>query len=153
MKILLSIDIDGTLETGDPPGPVTLEMVRRAIDLGCIVGSASDRSVRAQAMMWEKAGIEVAFTANKHLLSEIKERFEADYYLHMGDRNLDEQFAREAEMDFMWQDEAATEPWIAMLKGDQPQTKSQKPEELPSDTGQSGQPSPDQGVAYEYGLG
>ena len=117
MKILLSIDIDGTLELGDPPGPVTLEMVRRAIDLGCIVGSASDRSVSAQVKMWERAGIEVAFTANKHLLSEIRERFEADYYVHMGDRNLDEQFAREAEMDFMWQDEAATEPWIAMANG------------------------------------
>ena len=118
MKILLSIDIDGTLETGDPPGPVTLEMVRRAIDLGCIVGSASDRSVSAQVKMWERAGIEVSFTANKHLLSEIKERFEADYYVHMGDRNLDEQFAREAEMDFIWQDEAATEPWLAMLRGE-----------------------------------
>ena len=118
MKILLSIDIDGTLETGDPPGPVTLEMVKRAIDLGCIVGSASDRSVSAQARMWERAGIEVSFTANKHLLSEIKERFEADYYVHMGDRNLDEQFAREAEMDFIWQDEAATEPWLAMLRGE-----------------------------------
>jgi hypothetical protein len=89
-------------------------MVRRAIDLGCIVGSASDRSVTAQAVMWEKAGIEVAFTANKHRLSEIKERFEADYYLHMGDRDLDKQFALEAEFNFIWQDEAATEPWIAM---------------------------------------
>jgi len=118
LKILLSIDIDGTLELGDPPGPVTLEMVRRAIDQGCIVGSASDRSVSAQVKMWERAGIEVSFTANKHLLSEIKERFEADYYVHMGDRNLDEQFAREAEMDFIWQDEAATEPWLAMLRGE-----------------------------------
>ena len=118
LRILLSIDIDGTLETGDPPGPVTLEMVKRAKELGCIVGSASDRSVTGQHNMWEKAGIEVDFCVNKHLLSDIKQRFEADYYLHMGDRNLDEQFAREAEFSFMWQDEAATEPWLAML--DQP---------------------------------
>ena len=150
MKILLSFDIDGTLETGDPPGPVTLEMVLRAKELGCIIGSASDRSITAQQNMWKRVNIEVDFTANKHVLGEIKERFEADYYLHMGDRELDRQFAREAEMDFMWQDEAATEPWIAMLNGEQPQTKSQKPEELPSDTGQSGQPNPDQGVEYWY---
>jgi hypothetical protein len=28
--ILISFDIDGTLEGGDPPGPVPLEFVRRA---------------------------------------------------------------------------------------------------------------------------
>jgi len=115
VRILLSIDIDGTLETGDPPGPVTLDMVRKAKELGCIVGSASDRAVSAQQGMWDRAGIEVDFCVNKHLLSGIKQRFEADYYLHMGDRNLDEQFAREAEFAFMWQDEAAKEPWIGML--------------------------------------
>jgi len=115
LRILLSFDIDGTLETGDPPGPVTLEMVRRAKELGCIIGSASDRSVRAQQMMWDKNEIEVDFVSNKHVLIEIKERFEADWYLHMGDRNLDEQFAREAEFDFIWMDEAATEPWLAKI--------------------------------------
>jgi hypothetical protein len=116
LRILLSFDIDGTLETGDPPGPVTLEMVRRAKELGCIIGSASDRSVRAQQMMWDKNEIEVDFVSNKHVLIDIKERFEADWYLHMGDRNLDEQFAREAEFDFIWMDEAATEPWLAKIK-------------------------------------
>jgi len=117
LKILLSFDIDGTLETGDPPGPVTLEMVRRAKELGCIIGSASDRSITAQQNMWDKHNIEVDFVSNKHVLIQIKERFEADYYLHMGDRELDRQFAREAEFEFMWMDEAATEPWIAMANG------------------------------------
>ena len=121
MRILLSIDIDGTLETGDPPGPITLEMVRRAKELGCIIGSASDRSIRAQQDMWDKANIEVDFVSNKHVLIEIKQRFEADYYLHMGDRELDRQFAREAEFEFMWMDDAASEPWIAMLNGTAPE--------------------------------
>jgi hypothetical protein len=120
LKILLSFDIDGTLETGDPPGPITLEMVKRAKELGCIIGSASDRSVTAQNSMWARAGIEVDFTANKHLLIGVKERFEADYYLHMGDRDLDKQFAREAEFEFMWMTEAASEPWIAMANGTAP---------------------------------
>ena len=118
MKILLSFDIDGTLETGDPPGPVTLEMVKRARDLGCIIGSASDRAISSQKVMWEKVGIEVDFVSNKHVLSEIRERFEADYYLHMGDRELDRQFALEADFDFIWMDEAATEPWILKLQSD-----------------------------------
>ena len=28
MAILISFDIDGTLEVGDPPGPLTMDMVR-----------------------------------------------------------------------------------------------------------------------------
>lgn len=118
MKILLSFDIDGTLETGDPPGPVTLDMVRRAKEMGCIIGSASDRAITSQNLMWEKSNIEVEFVCNKHLLTDIKQKFEADYYLHLGDRELDRQYALEAEFNFMWQDEAATEPWIAMLAGE-----------------------------------
>ena len=117
MRILLSFDIDGTLETGDPPGPVTLDMVRNAQKIGCIIGSASDRSITSQKEMWERNNIVVDFIANKHVLTEIKQQFEADYYLHMGDRELDRQFALEAEFKFMWMDEAATQPWIVMRSG------------------------------------
>ena len=84
MRILLSFDIDGTLETGDPPGPITLEIVIRARELGCIIGSSSDRSITSQRDMWARNNIEVDFVSNKHVLIEIKQRFEADYYLHMG---------------------------------------------------------------------
>ena len=121
MKILLSFDIDGTLETGDPPGPITLEMVRRAKELGCIIGSASDRSISAQQGMWDRNSIEVDFVSQKHVLIGIKEKFEADYYLHMGDRELDRQFAREAGFEFMWMDAAASEPWIAWRNGQTPE--------------------------------
>ncbi|MDA0988916.1 MAG: hypothetical protein O2783_07335 [Chloroflexi bacterium] len=117
MRILLSFDIDGTLETGDPPGPVTLNMVRNAKEIGCIIGSASDRSITSQNEMWERNNIVVDFVANKHVLTEIKQRFEADFYLHMGDRELDRQFALEAEFEFMWMDEATAQPWIAMRNG------------------------------------
>ena len=132
LRILLSFDIDGTLETGDPPGPVTLDMVRNAKAIGCIIGSASDRSITSQKEMWERNNIEVDFVSNKHVLAEIKQRFEADYYLHMGDRELDRQFALEAEFEFMWMDEAATQPWIAMQNG----STAEVPE-ASSDTGVS----------------
>lgn len=115
MQILLSFDIDGTLETGDPPGPITLDMVKRAKALGCIIGSSSDRPISAQTDMWARNDIEVDFVSNKHVLIEIKNKFSADYYLHLGDRELDKQFAREAEFDFRWMDEGALEPWLDML--------------------------------------
>ena len=43
MVILISFDIDGTLEVGDPPGVLTMDMVRRAQEKGCVIGSCSDR--------------------------------------------------------------------------------------------------------------
>lgn len=50
VAILLSFDIDGTLELGEPPGGVTMEMVRRAHDLGYLVGSCSDRALSSQLL-------------------------------------------------------------------------------------------------------
>ena len=93
MKILISFDIDGTLETGDPPGRVTMDMVRRAQELGYIIGSASDRPVPVQKSIWEKHGIDVEFTVHKHKLDEVKVQFEADEYHHIGDTNMDEHYA------------------------------------------------------------
>ena len=120
MKILISFDIDGTLEVGDPPGPVTWDMVKKARELGCIIGSCSDRSLSSQQLLWERANMEPDFTSLKHLLGDIKTRFEADWYVHTGDRELDRQFAMEAGFDFIWMDAAAEEPWIAKMNGSAP---------------------------------
>ena len=112
MAILLSFDIDGTLEVGDPPGPITMEMVRRAKANGFIIGSCSDRGIGAQQGIWDKHNIEADFVSLKHLLSDVKDRFEAERYIHIGDRELDRQFAEAAGFDFFWMDLAASEPWL-----------------------------------------
>ena len=117
MKIVISFDIDGTLEVGDPPGPITLDMVRKAKELGCVIGSSSDRSLSSQQDIWDKSNIEADFVSLKHLMSQIREKFEAEAYFHTGDRNLDEQFAREAGFDFWWMDAGAKEPWLDLLNG------------------------------------
>ena len=36
-RILLSLDIDGTIEVGDPPGVLTMEMIRTTVGKGFIV--------------------------------------------------------------------------------------------------------------------
>ena len=111
-RLLISFDIDGTLEVGDPPGTITMDMVRRAAAEGLIIGSCSDRSATSQKAIWAKHEIEVSFTSLKHMLEDVKDEFTADRYLHIGDRDLDQQFAEAAGFDFLWVHEADSEPWL-----------------------------------------
>ena len=112
MAILISFDIDGTLEVGDPPGPITMDMVREAKDAGFLVGSCSDRGLGVQQSIWDNHSIPADFVAMKHRLSEVKEKFQADRYIHIGDRVLDQTFAHEAGFEFFWMDEGAKRPWL-----------------------------------------
>lgn len=110
--ILISFDIDGTLEEGDPPGILTIEFVREAKSGGFIVGSCSDRPISAQRAMWERHGIDVDFAVSKHMLSDLKAQFQADVYYHIGDReDLDKRPAEQAGFEFLWPHEALERPW------------------------------------------
>ena len=114
MTVLISFDIDGTMEVGDPPGPLTMEMARIAQRKGHIIGSCSDRPPSSQRRIWEAAGIEQDFVCAKHLLADMKTKFEADAYWHIGDReDLDRQMALRVGFDFLWPDEAAEKDWFA----------------------------------------
>ena len=115
MRFLISFDIDGTLEVGDPPGAITIEMVRRAQENGFLIGSCSDRTATSQQAIWDMHNIRADFVALKHMLDDVRQRFEADRYLHVGDRDLDRQFAERAGFDFLWAHEAHAEPWLAWL--------------------------------------
>ena len=112
MTVLVSFDIDGTLEAGDPLGPVTMGMVRKAREHGCIIGSSSDRPLPVQQAIWDRYRIEVSFISHKQDLMDVKARFPADEYFHIGDTEMDQQFAREAGFNFIWMDDGPTEPWI-----------------------------------------
>ena len=98
---LISFDIDGTLEVGDPPGIVTLAVVRRAIELGFVVGSCSDRTLAFQQQLWATYAIEVHFTALKQELLDVRARFEVAHYLHVGDTPIDQMMAERAGFDFL----------------------------------------------------
>ena len=112
MAVLVSFDIDGTLEAGDPPGPITMNMVRNARSHGCIIGSSSDRPLPVQQAIWDRHGIEVSFVSNKQGLPDVKARFPAQDYYHVGDTELDRQFAVEAGFLFVTMDDGTSEPWI-----------------------------------------
>ena len=113
MIILISFDIDGTLEVGDPPGALTMDMVRRVQEKGFLIGSCSDRPISAQRVIWEKHAIPVDFAVGKMMLPDVKVKFEADVYCHIGDReDLDKRYALDAGFDFLWPDEAALKHWF-----------------------------------------
>ena len=111
MPKLISFDIDGTLETGDPPGCITMAQVRRALELGCIVGSCSDRTVGQQQRMWQEHGIPVAFTVLKHHLERVKAEFSAELYYHIGDTNIDQHYAERAGFAYFYPDASIDHLW------------------------------------------
>ena len=113
MLVLISFDIDGTLEIGDPPGVLTMEMVRLVRQKGFLIGSCSDRTISGQRAIWEQHEISVDFVVSKHMLPEVKERFAADAYVHIGDReDLDRRYALDAGFEFLWPHEAVAHPYF-----------------------------------------
>lgn len=112
MATLVSFDIDGTLEAGTPPGPVTMDMVKRAVAHGCIVGSCSDKPVAVQQAIWDRYDIPASFTLPKAGLFDLKTQFAADAYFHIGDTEIDQQYAREGGIEFLWMHVGPSEPWL-----------------------------------------
>ena len=111
--VLISFDIDGTLEVGDPPGELSVDFVRAVKRQGVLLGSCSDRPISAQRALWKQHDIEVDFTVSKHMLADVKARFEAAVYYHIGDReDLDKRPAEQAGFAFLWPNEALAMPWL-----------------------------------------
>ena len=100
--MLVSFDIDGTLELGDPPGPITRTFVAEARQQGCVIGSASDRTLREQEEIWAALGIEPDFISRKHQLDQVRQTYERASLFHIGDTHIDEHFARLAGFQFIF---------------------------------------------------
>lgn len=115
MAKLISFDIDGTLEVGDPPGIITMDMVRKAKTLGYLIGSCSDRTISDQQRIWVLHSISVDFTVLKHRLDDVKARFDAEAYYHVGDTDMDGFFADQAGFLFIRADNAPGQAWCAEI--------------------------------------
>jgi hypothetical protein len=98
--VLVSLDVDGTLELGEPPGPVLLGHVREMQRRRYIVGSASDRTLAEQRAMWQSADIDADFVSLKHNLTAIRAQFACTRHVHIGDTVVDEYYARLAGFEF-----------------------------------------------------
>ena len=106
-RAVVSFDIDVTLEMGDPPGPILADFVRRTQEEGCIIGSCSDRTMREQSDVWERAGIVPDFVVAKHRLERIREQFACERFVHIGDTHVDAHFAELAGFEFFFADDLA----------------------------------------------
>jgi hydroxymethylpyrimidine pyrophosphatase-like HAD family hydrolase len=111
MPKLISFDIDGTLEVGDPPGRITMERVREAQALGYIIGSCSDRTVGNQRRIWLEHGITVAFTVLKHQLDQVRAGIDAEHYIHIGDTNMDRHYAELNGFTYFFPDDSIDHLW------------------------------------------
>jgi hydroxymethylpyrimidine pyrophosphatase-like HAD family hydrolase len=113
--VLVSFDIDGTLETGSPRGPVLLEHVREAQRRGHVIGSASDRTLSDQRRLWRAAGIDVDFVTLKHGLLAVVAGFGCEGLIHIGDTQADEYYAGLAGLAFWHVDrlpDPGSEGWV-----------------------------------------
>ena len=115
MPPLISFDIDGTLEVGEPPGLISVEMLRQVKRLGFLIGSCSDRPISYQQRMWQRLEVAADFTVLKHRLADVKTWFPAERYYHIGDTDVDHLFASEAGFRFFRADAAALHAWDPSL--------------------------------------
>jgi hypothetical protein len=108
---LISFDIDGTLEVDDPPGLMTMDMVRQAKDLSCLIGSGSDHPLSDQRRIWDRHHIIVDFTVLNHRLADVKAQFPAEAYYHIGDTDIDRFFPDRAGFRFVMANAAVCQAW------------------------------------------
>ena len=114
-SVMVSFDIDGTMEFGDPAGPVTIDLVRTAKGLGYVVGCASDRPLSSQRRLWSEAAVDMDFIGGKHDLHVQRDLWTCQRMVHIGDTDVDRHYALLAGFEFVHVDElppVGTSGWI-----------------------------------------
>src|SRR5579885_2681093 len=109
--LIISLDLDGTLAFGDPPGAIAPALVRTLQETVFVVGSASDRTVLDQSRLWQRAGLEPGFVVVKNHLRHIASRYPGRRLVHIGDRFADYLEARNAGALFLHVESLSCEEW------------------------------------------
>jgi hypothetical protein len=101
-SLVVSLDVDGTMEFGEPPGPITVALVHELVAAGLVVGCASDRTRDDQEQTWGAHGLTLQFVGGKHHLDRVRAQFDGAYrYVHVGDTHVDQHFAELAGFEFV----------------------------------------------------
>ena len=109
--LVVSFDIDGTLEFGEPPGPIPVSTVLAVQRAGVVIGSASDRLPSDQHRLWQNTKVQVSFAVPKHTLSHLLDRFRRHPVIHIGDSIGDRLSARAAGAHFIAVHECSAADW------------------------------------------
>src|SRR5262249_53801898 len=109
--LVISLDLDGTLEFGDPPGAIAPALVRALQEAAFVVGSASDRTVLDQSRLWQRAGLQPDFVVVKHHLRHISSTYPGRRLVHIGDRFADYLEARNAGALFLHVESLSLQEW------------------------------------------
>jgi len=105
-----AFDRDGTLEWGNPPGPITREHLEKVRSLGYAIGGAGGQAVEEQRRNWEENGIKPDFVVYKGDLPSLRGRFTE--FTHVGDKEDDINWAQKAGAWYM-----APREFVAWLEG------------------------------------
>ena len=103
MKKAFAFDRDGTLEWGNPQGPITKEHLEKMRSLGYLIGGSGGQPSSDQSERWREHRIEPDFTVHKENLPEIRAKFSE--LTHVGDTQDDVEWAKKAKANFMYPDE------------------------------------------------
>jgi phosphoglycolate phosphatase-like HAD superfamily hydrolase len=101
---LMSFDLDGTLDFGDPPGPISAHQLKKLKEKGVIIGGASGKESRFQVKRWRESGVKPHFVIVKvdiWKFKKLKTLINASEYIHIGDAPDDEVVAKKAGFNFL----------------------------------------------------
>lgn len=98
---LISFDIDGTLEVGDPPELSLSAPSDERVTAATSSGVARTGTVRYQEELWAQHGVTMDFVIVKQGLLTIKSTFDIEQHLHIGDTDVDALIARQAGFSFL----------------------------------------------------
>lgn len=111
-QLVISFDVDGTLQFGDPPGPITPRTIRALQEARAVIGSASDRTVADQTRLWQQAGIKPVFVVVKNQLKSLLSSFPGGLFVHVGDGFADHLEATKAGAIFVHVNTLSSEQWL-----------------------------------------
>lgn len=108
-SVLVAFDVDGTLEVGDPRGPIKLDDVRRLKEAGLIVGIVGAR----EKVEGRLVGLDFYMEGDPYKernLKELASRFKPALAIYVADRPSDREAALRAGFCYLKPDDFSLAP-------------------------------------------
>src|SRR5215831_10420566 len=107
----MSFDSDGTLAGGDPPGIITLDMMRLTHTRGALIGRCSDRTTSDQQPLRAQHNMRIACTVLQHQLADVKVQCQTEAHAPLGETDMDHCYATRAGFRCLKAETTTCQPW------------------------------------------